>query len=507
MPQVARPAGKWGYFGFLWIGGGRIRRSHAPLIERGRGVFYHPSMAPTPTSAFVARRRALLSRLETPALLAAGEARPRNYRGNAYPFRASSHFLYFLGENIPGAALLFADGQTTLFAEPPDPDDALWSGPRPSLGDLRTLHGVDAVRPLDQLEAAVGAAGAKVATIPTQDPASAAMLARVLGRTVAMSGADRLEDGSPDAALAEAMIALRLCHDEAAIAQLRVAGAGTAEAHVIGMRATRGARGEAEVAAAIVAALRAQLLEDSFQPIVSVHGEILHNEAHDGALAPGDLLLADVGGETREGWAGDITRVWPVSGRFSPTQRDLYEAVLAAERAAIDKVKPGVRYREVHLTAARVLVERLRDLGVLRGEVDGLLERGAAAVFFPHGVGHLLGLDVHDMEDLGDRAGYAPGRTRSTRFGERYLRLDRDLAPGMAVTIEPGFYQVPAILGDEAYTRALGADLRRDVLHRYADVRGIRIEDDVLVTATGNEVLTAKAPKEVAAIEELVSGD
>ncbi|MEM9695551.1 MAG: M24 family metallopeptidase, partial [Myxococcota bacterium] len=145
------------------------------------------------------------------------------------------------------------------------------------------------------------------------------------------------------------------------------------------------------------------------------------------------------------------------------------------------------------------------ELGILRGEVDGLLERGAAALFFPHGVGHLIGLDVHDMEDLGDRAGYAPGRTRSSVFGDAFLRLDRDLEPGMAVTIEPGFYRVPGILEDEARTASVGADLRRDALAKFADVRGIRIEDDVLVTDEGREVLTGALGKSAAEVEALVN--
>jgi Xaa-Pro aminopeptidase len=165
-----------------------------------------------------------------------------------------------------------------------------------------------------------------------------------------------------------------------------------------------------------------------------------------------------------------------------------------------------VRYRDIHETAKRVMVEGLVELGVLRGAVEGLLERGAANVFFPHGVGHLLGLDVHDMEDLGDRAGYAPGRERSKRFGDRYLRLDRDLEPGMAVTIEPGFYLVPAILADREITGPLGADLDRAALERFADVRGIRIEDDVLCTEGEPEVLTRAVPKAPSAVEAVVAG-
>jgi Xaa-Pro aminopeptidase len=193
-----------------------------------------------------------------------------------------------------------------------------------------------------------------------------------------------------------------------------------------------------------------------------------------------------------------------VGGKFSASQRALYDIVLQSQLDAIAMVKPGVRYRDVHLAASRTLARGLVDEGVLVGDPEGLVERGAHALLFPHGVGHLLGLDVHDMEDLGDRAGYASGRSRSAQFGLGYLRLDRDLQPGMVVTIEPGLYLVPAILNSEALTAPFTRDgsFRRDALEKFADVRGIRIEDDVLCTPTEPEVLTtaiAKAPDDVQA--------
>jgi Xaa-Pro aminopeptidase len=195
-----------------------------------------------------------------------------------------------------------------------------------------------------------------------------------------------------------------------------------------------------------------------------------------------------------------------VGGRYSATQRALYDVVLDAQRLAISLVRPNTRYRTIHEATARRIVEGLVHLGILRGEVDGLIERGAHALFLPHGVGHLLGLDVHDMEDLGDRAGYAKGRARSTAFGDRYLRLDRDLTVGMAVTIEPGFYNVPGILNDPALTAPVGGDLHRAKLATFADVRGIRIEDDVVVKEGEPEVLTAAIPKAPADVEAAMRG-
>jgi Xaa-Pro aminopeptidase/Xaa-Pro dipeptidase len=216
------------------------------------------------------------------------------------------------------------------------------------------------------------------------------------------------------------------------------------------------------------------------------------------------LLLADVGAEAPSGWASDITRTWPVTGKFSPTQRDLYDIVLAAHDACIDKARPGIEYRDLHLLAASVIAQGLVDLGILQGQVSDLVEMDAHALFFPHGVGHLLGLDVHDMEDLGDLAGYAPGRVRSDRFGLGFLRLDRPLQAGMLVTIEPGFYQVPGILNNPEMRMKYRDVVNWERLAQFSDVRGIRIEDDVLITDSGSDVLTAALPTDAEAIEELV---
>jgi Xaa-Pro aminopeptidase len=267
------------------------------------------------------------------------------------------------------------------------------------------------------------------------------------------------------------------------------------------MSSTRPGVREHTVRAAMEAALLDRGMTVAYGSIVTVHGEVLHNETHHHVLGQRDLLLADVGAETASGWAGDVTRTWPVSGRYSATQRDLYEVVLAAQRTTIAAVRPGVRYRDLHLLAARTLATGLTALGILRGDPEELVADGVVYLLFPHGIGHLLGLDVHDMEDLGDRAGYLPGRTRAPDFGIRYLRLDRDLQPGMAVTIEPGIYIVPGILGDSKLIERARGRLDRARLDQFSDVRGIRIEDDVLVTPEGHEVLTAEIPKTRAAIE------
>lgn len=434
------------------------------------------------SNVHIERRRRLLARLERPALIAAGAPQPRNYPANLQPFRATSHFLYLVGRPLPGAWLLLDGDRATLFVEPAPPDDALWHGPQPGLGALGEALGLK-VAPLDAL-----APPADTMSLPAMDAATLASQRRLLGRPLTPGCIDPL-----DLPLADAMIDLRLRHDAAAIAELKAAAAATVAAHEAARRAIRPGIAEYAVWAEMQAEFTRRGMGAAYPPIVTRRGEVLHERGLDRTLEKGDLLLIDVGAETAGGWAADVTRTWPVGGPLSPSQADLHAVVRAAQTTAIAAVKPGVRYRDVHLAGALRLTEGLVELGILRGDPAELVADDVHALFFPHGIGHLIGLDVHDMEDLGDRAGYGPGFTRSQRFGLGYLRLDRVLEPGMAVTIEPGFYQVPAILDDPA--RDPGDRLDRAALARFADVRGIRIEDDVLVTDAGADVLTDALPR------------
>jgi Xaa-Pro aminopeptidase len=460
-----------------------------------------PSQA---ANVFEHRRERLQASLSgCAAILFAGGFRARNYPANTHPYRADSHFLYFTGAALPDAVLYLDGERSELFLEPPAEDDALWHGEVETWDDIARATGVDRVRPIGELGEMVKAAGGtdKIATLPSTDPSTRVRQRDWLGRR--WEGKAELHD--TDATLADAIIDLRLVHDDAAIEQLRHAARGTTAAHVAGMASSRPGLFEHDVRAAMERELIARGMCPAYGSIVTVHGEVLHNTEYHHRLEEGDLLLADVGAE-HEGWAGDVTRTWPVNGKFSATQRALYDIVLASQLAAIDMVRPGVRYRDIHLKAGLVLARGLVDEGVFKGDPESLVERGVHAMLFPHGVGHLLGLDVHDMEDLGDRAGYAPGRTRSEQFGLGYLRLDRDLQPGMAVTIEPGLYLVPAILSNKQLCGPFIEDgsLDTDALRRFSDVRGIRIEDDVLCTQGAPEVLTEAIPKQAADVESSV---
>jgi Xaa-Pro aminopeptidase len=442
------------------------------------------------------RRQQLANLIDFPAILWSGSNSPRNFLANSFPFRASSHFLYFAGLPLSNAAIRLEAGKLELFIDDPSPSSALWHGEMPTRQEIAEKIGADAARPMAELESWLQDA----ATLAVQDAATWTQQSQLLNRWV-------LPQSPPqgiDLELAKAIVSLRLTHDDAALTQLRKAAIVTVEAHKAGMAATPKAKLEAEVRAAMEGVIIAHNMTTSYNSIVTVHGEVLHNEEYHHPLQPGDLLLADVGAETATGWAGDVTRTWPVSGKFSSTQRDIYNVVLAAHDACIAKIQPGVEYRDIHLLAATAIAEGLVELGILQGNPQDLVEIDAHALFFPHGIGHLLGLDVHDMEDLGDLAGYEEGRQRSDRFGLGYLRLNRPLRPGMLVTIEPGFYQVPAILNDPNVRSKYQNVVNWQRLSEFADVRGIRIEDDVLVTAVGSEVLTAALPNDADSIENLV---
>ncbi|MEL6319591.1 MAG: aminopeptidase P family protein [Cyanobacteria bacterium J06626_14] len=452
-------------------------------------------IAPSLAATLKHRREKLAQQFSHPVILWSGQPQPRNFPANVYPFRANSHFLYFAGRSLQNAVIRLEHGRLELYMDNPSAASALWHGTAATREDIAEHIGADAAFPLAELNGTTD-----VATVAVQDYATRGYQARVLKREILP--AHRAQ--SLDQSLAQAIVQLRLIHDAGAIAEMRDAAAISIAAHKAGMAATSQATHESQVRAALEHVVMAHNTICAYNSIVTVHGEVLHNEHYHHPLTPGELLLVDAGAEAPSGWASDITRTWPVSGRFSTTQRDVYDIVLAAHDACIEQMRPGVEYREIHLLAARTIAEGLVSLGILNGHPDTLVETDAYALFFPHGIGHLLGFDVHDMEDLGDLAGYANGRTRSDRFGLCYLRLDRPLKAGMVCTIEPGFYQVPAILNDPERRSRYEGMVNWERLAQFADVRGIRIEDDVRVTEAEPEVLTAELPTAAAAIEDLV---
>lgn len=462
------------------------------------------------TAHYRGRRRQFLDRLTNPVLLFAGGEQARNYPANPYPYRADSNFLLFFGRAEPGSAAAFdpASGLVTLFLPPRTVEAATWEGPRPSFDEVRDAAGVDRVFPLEALrEEAQGlASGRALHSLAVADPSATVLARELTNLELVFEDPERI---GPET-LVDNLADLRLRKTPAELQAVRQAAAVTAEGFAEVLAATRPGATEQELAGRIEGRFLRAGCVAAYGTTLTPRGEILHKHHRDGVFRAGDMLLCDAGAEVPSGWSADVTRSWPVSGRTTREQAELHDLVLRAEEAAIAAVRPGIRNQEVHHAAARVLAEGLAGMGLLHGAADDLVASGAYALFLPHGIGHLLGLDTHDLRVFGDRITYGADRPRSRRFGENMLRFNRDFQPGMVLTIEPGIYFVAAILRNpEFHQRFAGqADFARAerflAMNDGRGFGGIRIEDDVHVTETGAEVLTAAIPKHRDALEPLI---
>jgi len=459
---------------------------------------------------YASRRTRFLSGLDGPVLLMAGGVLARNYPANGFPFRADSNFLYFFERPEAGSAAFFdpANGNVTLFIPERTMADAIWHGALESFADVKSRQGVNAVLAVEKLESEVArlAGGRVVRSLAVADPKATARANAITKASLDFDDPTKVGEG----ALLDLIAKLRLHKDEDELAEIRRLVPVTREAHVAAMKHSKPGVVEQFLAGQVEGAFALGGCTAAYGTILSVRGEVLHNHDHRNVLKKGDIVLLDAGAEGLDsGYCNDVTRDWPVGGAFSPEGRDIYELVLKAQLDAIAAVKPGLRYRDLHLRASRVMADGLVQLGLLKGNADALVESGAHALFFPHGLGHQLGLDVHDLESFGDRIHYPDGRTRSAQFGTAYLRMDMDLEPGMVFTIEPGLYFVPQIIRSPEFRAQFKSAVNWDLAEKFLTMNdgrgfgGIRIEDDVVCTSTGVEVLTDSIPKTLRDMESL----
>jgi Xaa-Pro aminopeptidase len=428
-----------------------------------------------------------------------------NYPANQYHFRQDSHFLYFFGLQNPGFAgvIDFDNDKDYIFGNDFDIDDIIWMGVQPKVKDLAAKAGIENTAPYDELLTfieEVKKEGRKIHYLPPYRGETVIELTRLLG----IPNAD--VKGSASVELIKGVVKLKEIKSEEEIAEIEKAIDVAYEMHTTSMKMAMPGTVEQEIAGAIEGISLALAGPVSFPIILSQDGQTLHNHSHHNTLEVGRMMVTDAGTETHECYSSDITRTVPVGGKFDERQAEIYQIVLDANMAAIEAIKPGIKYRDVHFIAARVIIEGLKKAGLMKGDVDEALKAEAHTLFMPHGLGHMMGMDVHDMEGLGeDYVGYDENTKRATTFGTAYLRLGKELKPGFVLTVEPGIYFIPDLIDQFRKEGKFAGFVNYDKVETYKDFGGIRIEDDILVTETGYRVLGKPIPKTIEEIEAIMA--
>jgi Xaa-Pro aminopeptidase len=448
-------------------------------------------------NTYASRRRTLMQCMGNGVLYFPGAIeQPFNYKANPYPFRQNSHFLYYFGIALPGlAGIIDVDaGESILVGHDADLEEVIWMGPQPTMDERIQSIGVE--KHITPDAAKTWLKGRDVQYLPPYHADRVIHLTDVLGKSV-----DEVVTGFSKP-LVHAVIAQRAYKSAEEIVQMEEAVAITAAMHAQIGKSVAPGKYEAHlrgIAEGVALANQGRL---SYGAICTVQGQTLHNNEYHRLLKDGQLLLVDMGAENRMGYAGDITRTFPVNNKFTQQQADIYDLVLKAEEDSIAIAKPGMKYLDVHLGAARIIADGLKQIGLMKGDVDEAVAAGAHALFFPHGLGHMIGLDVHDMEDLGENnVGYDSTVQRSKQFGTAYLRMARALEPGFVVTVEPGIYFIPELIDSWKSEGKFAEFIAYEKLDAYRNFGGIRIEDNVLVMDNGVRVLGPPIAKARNAVE------
>jgi len=431
------------------------------------------------------------------ALFLSNSESPANYPSNTYHFRQDSNFLYFFGLSLPGivGVIDFYQQKSILFGDDFTIDDIIWMGDQPKLKDLSAQVAVDEVRPLAELSTFLK--NKPVYFTPPYRADNKIELARILGKTI--------EELNPSEELIKKIVSLREIKKPEEIIQMEDANEIGVKMHTTVMKYCKAGISEQALFGMAEGITLGLGNGTSFPIILSQNGQTLHNHDHSQILKKGRLLLMDAGAENVMNYCSDHTRTMPVSGKFSTQQKEIYETVYQANMAAINNCKPEILNIENHKIAVKVITEGLQKIGLMKGNVEESVALGAHALFMPHGLGHQVGLDVHDMEDLGENfVGYDETIRRSKIFGWGSLRMAKMLRPGHIITIEPGIYFIPHLIDIWKNEKKFENFINYEKLESYRNFGGIRIEDSVLITETGSRVLGPHLPKSVKEIENIL---
>jgi Xaa-Pro aminopeptidase len=428
-----------------------------------------------------------------------------NYPDNTYHFRQDSDFLYFFGIDLPGFVGLmdFDSGKDRIFGNDYDMDDIIWMGPQPTVKELALKCGISDTALMTKLMDAIKDVQLKKRKIHFLPP--------YRGETKMKLGALLKENPCQMKTLAsvdliKAVISMRSIKEKVEIEEIEKAEDIAYEMHVTAMRMCKQGVREQDIFGAIEGIALAKGAGTSFPIILSINGQTLHNHSHGNILTKGKMMVCDAGAETNLHYASDITRTTPVGGKFSDKQKDIYEIVLKANTEAIKATRPGMSNRELHFMACKIITTEMKNLGLMKGDVDEAVNAGAHALFMPHGLGHMMGLDVHDMEALGENfIGYNDDVKRSEQFGTAFLRFALPYKPGHVFTVEPGCYFIPELIEKWKAEGKLKEFINYSKIDAYMSIGGIRIEDNVLITEKWHKVLGKPIPKTIKEIESICS--
>jgi len=430
---------------------------------------------------------------------------PMNYPANSYHFRQDSDFLYFFGLDIPGFAgvMDFDSGKDRLFGNDADLDDIIWMGPQPAVSELALKCGIKESSPLAKLEDVLREAAGSKRKIHFLPPYRAETK-MTLGALLKENPCQMKTLASVD--LIKAVVSLRSVKEDVEVAEIEKALSIAWEMHTTAMRMCKPGVREQDIFGTIEGIALSKGWGPSFPIILSINGQTLHNHEHGNVLQKGRMMVTDAGAETLLHYSSDITRTTPVGGLFSPRQKDIYSIVLKANTESISAAKPGISNRDLHLNACRIIASGLKDLGLMKGDPDEAVAKGAHALFMPHGLGHMLGLDVHDMEGLGENfVGYSESVKRSDQFGLAFLRFALPYKPGHVFTVEPGIYFIPQLISQWKSRGKYNEFINYGKVEKWTSFGGIRIEDNVLITEDGNRLLGKPIPKTIRDIEKICS--